>query len=1142
MSSRFEVERVEGDAAVPINLQNKGDSLNSLSRSDEAQKLMHKSDSSITDNEEYHPESRFVDGVPVIHVVDDTTLQDQNQDAGNMTDEGHDASKTRFHVEFVEPKKDEISPTSPANDSHVDSHETHTKTYYQRTFGHNTQEAVPMVAYYRNTATMQGKATRPTLDQLHEAHGDVEPPSRLPRDVSDGNLADKEAAPLAAPIKFGWIKGVLIRCVLNIWGVMLFLRLSWIVGQSGIGQTVLIILLSTVVTSITTLSMSAICTNGQVRGGGAYYLISRSLGPEFGGAIGLIFSLANAVAVALYVVGFAETVVELMAQHGVSISGNDLNDVRIIGTVTVILLLGITQLGMAWESKMQMILLVILLVAILNFLIGTFIPATPRKMSYGYFSYQSSVAAENLNPGYRNGNDFFTMFSIFFPAATGILAGCNISGDLKDAQKAIPKGTLLAIGITSFVYCIVAVILGCTEVRIASGVESDFVGIANASLLNCTTSACQFGWVYTSKANSCVDSADVVISQRCYENGLLNDYQAMQKISLFAPLILAGIFAATLSSALTSLVSAPKVFQAVCRDKIFPALSIFGKGYTKNDEPRLAYILAFAIALGCILIGKLNAIAPIISNFFLASYTLINYSCFSASLAKSPGWRPAFKYYNMWLSLLGAIVCCAIMFVIKWWAALITIVVVITLYKYVDFKKPDVNWGSSTQAYSYTQALNHTLKLTSVDDHVKNFRPQLLVLSGHPEHRPALVHFGSQITKNISLMVCANIRRKQEKQQYRSHLKENQTHQNWLLQQRIKGFYSSVVAPSLSEGALTMMQLSGVGKLRTNTLLVGFKTNWRDVSASELIEYINIIHNAFSMNYSVCILRMKEGLDISQYLSDDKAAQEIRKNKSSSSLSKKGGSYLTDSGDIASSVEGIIGQQPLKESLSAKCLNVANDNPKGSTDAVDKTALKATSFFRSVQEKGKTIDVWWLFDDGGLTILIPYLLSTRKQFGECRMRIFTGGKKERIDQDKRTMAQLLSKFRISFEDVEVIGDINLKPKRESLINFEKLIEPYRKFDQDNSSDADAANTDEWWKISDNELVVNKEKTNRQIRLQELLQEHSKDAALIMMTLPIARKGICSPALYMAWLEELSRDLPPIVLLRGNQTTVLTFYS
>ena len=125
-------------------------------------------------------------------------------------------------------------------------------------------------------------------------------------------LPKVEPGDLSKQTKFGWIEGVLIRCLLNIWGVILFIRISWVSGQAGIIYGTITLLLASAATVITTLSMSAICTNGEVKGGGTYYMISRSLGPEFGGAIGIIFSLANAVAVAMYAVGFAETVRDMM--------------------------------------------------------------------------------------------------------------------------------------------------------------------------------------------------------------------------------------------------------------------------------------------------------------------------------------------------------------------------------------------------------------------------------------------------------------------------------------------------------------------------------------------------------------------------------------------------------------------------------------------------------------------------------------------------------------------------------------------------------------------------------------------------------------------------------------------------------------
>lgn len=165
----------------------------------------------------------------------------------------------------------------------------------------------------------------------------------------------------------------------------------------------------------------------------------------------------------------------------------------------------------------------------------------------------------------------------------------------------------------------------------------------------------------------------------------------MEKIAGWGPIVTAGIFASTLSSALASFVGAPKTFQAVCKDKIFPRTEFFAVGHGPGNEPRRGYILTFFVAAAFIAIGDLNAIAPIISNFFLIVYALINYSVFAASLGRSPGWRPSFKYYNMWVSLVGAVLCLVIMFLIKWWSALLTLFIVVSLYKFVVYKKPNVS-------------------------------------------------------------------------------------------------------------------------------------------------------------------------------------------------------------------------------------------------------------------------------------------------------------------------------------------------------------------------------------------------------------------------------------------------------------------
>uniref|UniRef100_A0A8C3CZF9 Solute carrier family 12 member 1 n=1 Tax=Cairina moschata TaxID=8855 RepID=A0A8C3CZF9_CAIMO len=809
--------------------------------------------------------------------------------------------------------------------------------------------------------------------------------------AGDETTASKEEENKTGLVKFGWVKGVLVRCMLNIWGVMLFIRLSWIVGQAGIGLGVIIILLATMVTSITGLSTSAIATNGFVRGGGAYYLISRSLGPEFGGSIGLIFAFANAVAVAMYVVGFAETVVELLKESD-TIMVDESNDIRIIGTITVVCLLGISVAGMEWEAKAQVILLVVLLIAIANFFIGTVIPTNNEKKARGFFNYQASIFAENFGPDFRGGEGFFSVFAIFFPAATGILAGANISGDLKDPQGAIPKGTMLAILITTVAY--IGVAISSCVVRDATGNINDTA----VSGMSCNgSSACNLGYDFSRCRN-----------QPC-DYGLMNNFQVMSMVSGFGPLITAGIFSATLSSALASLVSAPKVFQALCKDNVYKGLHFFAKGYGKNNEPIRGYVLTFVIAMAFILIAELNTIAPIISNFFLASYALINFSCFHASYAKSPGWRPAFRYYNMWVSLFGALLCCGVMFVINWWAALITYAIELFLYIYVTYKKPEVNWGSSTQALYYINALDSALALTAVEDHVKNFRPQCIVLTGAPMIRPALLDITHTFTKNNGLCICCEVYTGPRKLCVKEMNSGMAKKQAWLTKNKRKAFYAAVAADSFRDGVKSLLQASGLGRMKPNTLVIGFKKDWRNAAASQVENYVGVIHDAFDFELGMIIVRISQGFDITQVL---------------------------------------------------QSMHMGEFNQK---------LLEASTQFKKKQGKG-TIDIWWLFDDGGLTILIPYILTIRKKWKNCKLRIFTGGKANRIEEEKLVMASLLSKFRIKFADINIICDINMKPNKESWKFFEEMIEPYRLHEScKDITTAEKLKQETPWKITDAEL-------------------------------------------------------------------------
>ncbi|CAN0318862.1 unnamed protein product [Lampetra fluviatilis] len=1015
------------------------------------------------------------------------------------------------------------------------AHDSHSNTYYLRTFGHNTLDAVPNIEFYANAASLVGEQMlRPTLAELHNEM-DKDPLEgalaleRLGNGESPGDGQEETEGTKGAPkdqqgiVKFGWIKGVLVRCMLNIWGVMLFIRLSWIVGHAGIGLCVLIMGLAVAVTSITGLSTSAIATNGFVRGGGAYYLISRSLGPEFGGSIGLIFAFANAVAVAMYVVGFSETVRDLLVVND-AVMVDDSNDIRIIGTITVLLLLGITAAGMEWEAKAQVVLLVILLIAIANFFIGTVIPVSRQKQAQGFFNYKASIFAENFGPDFRDGEGFFSVFAIFFPAATGILAGANISGDLADPQAAIPKGTMLAILITTITYIAVAV----CAVKAAAPLHAAFARTRRS---------------------------DVAV-----------------EVGLLYPRVTQPRFVRSL---------------ALCKDNIYPGIGMFATGYGKNNEPIRGYILTFFIALAFILIAGAEHHRSIISNFFLASYALINFSCFHASFAKSPGeggapergggprgggggeggaperLAPRLRYYNMWVSLFGAVLCCAVMFVINWWAALITYAIVLGLYIYVVYKKPDVNWGSSTQALSYLNALQDNLRLYGVEEHVKNFRPQCLVMTGAPPHRPALIDLVHCFTKNVGLLICGHVVQGPQRQALKELFAAQVKHQRWLLKEHKKAFYSPVCSHDLREGVQVLLQAAGLGRMKPNTLVLGFKKDWRRADGAAVESYIHAVHDAFDLQFGVVVARVREGFDISSALQLQGEARGSGSNPRPPAYRAReltSPSHRDDDERHANSkytaAGARVGIEPTTSCVPGEGVNIslpprrpmivcaaASPRMVPSLNAADQKLLDGSSQFQRRQGKG-TIDVWWLFDDGGLTLLIPYILTTKKKWGDCKIRVFIGGKINRIDHERRMMATLLSKFRIDFSDIQVLGDINSKPSAESVKLFDEMVEPFRLHEgqKDDAASAERLRAQFPWKISDGELETTRIKTLRQIRLNELLQEHSRSANLIVISLPVARKGSVSSLLYMAWLEALTKNLPPTMLIRGNHQSVLTYYS
>jgi len=553
-----------------------------------------------------------------------------------------------------------------------------------------------------------------------------------------------------AASKFGTFGGVFTPCTLTILGVIMFLRFGRVVGQSGLMYAVLIILISKSITLLTSLSLSAIATNTRVKGGGAYFLISRSLGVEFGGAIGVVFFLAQAISVSMYIIGFSEAFLQTFSLDGVSLS--------VVATTVNLGVFVCVLVGASWAVKVQYAILVILIGSLVSFSIGAL------------QSFSTATLQINLEPHFVGSDNFFTMFALFFPAVTGIMAGANMSGDLRNPARSIPRGTLAAVGVTALVYAGQAVLLA------GSRTPEELVG-----------------------------------------NNLI-----IREIS-WAPIwITAGVFAATLSSALGSMMGAPRILQAFARDDVFKSLKLFAKGSGSSDEPRRATVVTCAISQACILLGDLDAIAPVITMAFMITYGTLNLATFYESITKNPSYRPRFRYSHWSTALLGTLGCLAVMLCISPLWAVVSIAFMIALLWFINFRGVQARWGDLQSGILVERTRKNLLKLEKQLYHPKNWRPVIVVLSGHGWTRRRLAVYGHWLTTGHGLLTLAHViyGDVEEKLEDRAH--QEKELRRFIREQRLEAFPEVVVTPFLSAGIESLVQCHGLGGIRPNTFLLGW--------------------------------------------------------------------------------------------------------------------------------------------------------------------------------------------------------------------------------------------------------------------------------------------------------------------------------
>lgn len=502
--------------------------------------------------------------------------------------------------------------------------------------------------------------------------------------------------------KFGAFGGVFTPSILTILGVIMYMRLGWVVGQAGLIAALAIILISHIISISTGLSIASVATDKKIKTGGIYYILSRSLGMPMGGSIGLTLFVGTAMSISLYLVGFAESFLSVdVIREFLGLEQNT-NGYRIIGSIFLLILAIIAFISTSLAIKSQYFILTAIFLSLVSVVLG-FIFNTD-------FQPETMVTAPA-----ENGESLAVIFGIFFPAVTGFTAGVAMSGDLRDPRKDIPAGTIGAIAVGLIVY--VALAIG-----LAYFVNRDM---------------------------------------------LINDVNFLMKVAYFSPLVLAGIWGATLSSGLGGILGGPRILQAIAKDKMSPR--IFAKGKGDSNEPRNALILTFLIAEGGILIGELNVIAGVVSMFYLASYSFINLAFFLEKWA-STDFRPSFKI-SKYFGLIGFIAGFIVMSQLDMLSMVAALVIMLLLYLLLRRRQLKNDTGDVWQSVWLSVMRQALRRMDKKEIEERNWQPNIVMFSGGTSRRPHIIEFGKSLVGRYGLLSNFDLHEsKEEKYLFPKHL------------------------------------------------------------------------------------------------------------------------------------------------------------------------------------------------------------------------------------------------------------------------------------------------------------------------------------------------------------------------------------
>ena len=569
----------------------------------------------------------------------------------------------------------------------------------------------------------------------------------------------------------GTFLGVFTPTVLTILGVILYLRLGWVVGNAGIGGALLIVGLSHVITISTALSMSALATNMRIGVGGAYFIISRSLGLEIGGALGIPLYLSQTLSVTLYAFGLAE---------GVRIIWPGA-PVQLLAAVIVVGVVLIAARSAVLALKLQLPLMIFIGLSLISLVVGVGWPPDPQVPMMGTWE----------------DGDFWAVFAIFFPAVTGILAGVGLSGDLKDPSKSIPLGVLSAVAVGLVVYLIAPLILG-------SGAD---------------------------------------------EATLRSDPLVWMELAWFSPVVVIGLWGAILSSALGSVLGAPRTLQALAQDGLVPRK--VGALDEESGEPMVALRITGVVAFLAVALGDLNAVATVVTMFFLTTYGMLNLAAGLEALVQDPSFRPRIRV-PWWVSLAGGLGCFIAMFAINPWACVTALFIEAVIWWWIERRSLEATWGDVRTGLWMATARFAMLKLRRARRDPRNWRPNVLVFTADLARSVGMVEMASDLSqRNGIVTVCTLMIGDVENHGDLAALIAR--NHGILAEEGLDAFCEVAAVHDMDAGVVTVAQSNGFAGVSSNMVMLGWPGT--DAKAEHLGRLLGLVRRLAGLEKSTMIMR-----------------------------------------------------------------------------------------------------------------------------------------------------------------------------------------------------------------------------------------------------------------------------------------------